>query len=434
MKSKALATFGAAVVLAGLALSEPVLARWFVDDTRFAGGPVRIGVWALDLLLLCGGLAIIASRGRELGSNLALAMASLVLVIPFGEALFRIGIASGSPTFRDPRLYAGWCDDDDQWKLRHRWIPASAQSLTRSGFIFDPDLGWVSERPQIAASVDLDLVAANDILVYGDSFVYGTGLASVEETVTLQLQQSLPTHRVVGYAVSAYGIDQIYLRFQESHGTHPDPIVVFGMMTLNLDRSLFRVRDAPKPYFSVENDLLELEGVPLTDDRDAWHAANPPSIRSYFMSFALRRLRTAKPGVPETEIPYRREEKKVLNQRIFEAFAEQVRSQRLRTVIVLFYPLWELEIDGWRESYLAELFDELELPLVDTKPLILADAEKNGLEPADYYFPPPNNHPNARANSLVAEAVAAELEARFSLEGEPARSPHHRRSPSETRE
>ncbi|MEM7587277.1 MAG: hypothetical protein AAF560_28075, partial [Acidobacteriota bacterium] len=219
-----------------------------------------------------------------------------------------------------------------------------------------------------------------------------------------QLQTLLGGPPVVNYAVSGYGFDQIYLRFRETYRAYDRPVILLGLMTLNLDRSILQVRDAPKPYFVLKDDQLKLAGVPLPSDADAWHRRHPPQIVSYLGAWMRRRIQLAMGPGAETEIPYRQAAKKRLNRRILEAAVEEARVQNLPLIVVLFYPHWELEMEGWRERFLKRELERLQVPYLDTKSLLVAALEDRSLE--ELYYPAPNNHPNETGNRLIAEALA----------------------------
>lgn len=338
---------------------------------------------------------ILPSPRRETAVRLALLVASLLVALLLGELAIRIGIAAGWERLRDPRLYAGWCDDEDQWKLRYRWRKETRDALAVTGFSHHPLFGWVGPE----RDVDEPLVAP--VLLYGDSYMSGVPPRPPEARIPSLVDRLLPSREVINFAAPGYGLDQVYLRFRESYRQYQSPVIVLGIMTLDLDRSLFAVRDAPKPYFELRDGELTLRGTPVPADQAAWHREHPPQLSSYLAAFLLRKLRTLG-HVYETEIPYRQPEKKALTRALLEAFADDVHRHHLPHLVVLFYPSWELGIDGWRREFLLQELERLHLHTLDTRPLFLAHGGADRL-----YAPAPNNHPNRRANRLVAERIAA---------------------------
>lgn len=338
------------------------------------------------------------SPWKSAGVNLALVAVGLVVAAALGEALLRLGIALDVGAARNPRLYAGICDDDDHWKLHYLW---RHRDLWDGPLVFDPHLGW---RMRGAPFVPCD-GCERPVVLYGDSFVHGVEPADHRERIPKLLDLALSGRRVIDYAVPGYGLDQIFLGCRKTHARYASPAIVFGITTLDLDRSIFTVRDAPKPYFELRDGALELRGLPLPRDSAAWYREHPPEIRSYLLAALIRWRRLAE-DVRETEISYRRAEKTAVNAAILEALAREVAAHHHPFVVVLLYPPWELGFDGWRERFLKERLERLSLPYVDTKPLLL---ERSGRPADELYYPPPNFHLNAEGNRIVARAIADHL-------------------------
>ncbi len=349
---------------------------------------------------------------KKTAANFALLAASVLIGILCAEVLLRIGINLGIGGLRDPRLYAGWCDDDDLWKLRYRWSE-KPEGLWNGLLVFDPDLGWTLGDDAAGACSDCE----SPVLLYGGSFMNGVAPTPRNQRIPKLLSRSLrrPPRRieggqrqgrpVVNYAVNGYGLDQIYLRFRETHRDYTKPTIVVGIMMLNLDRSVLSVRDAPKPYFRLAGGELELHGVPLPRDSAAWYRGHPPRIRSFLLAALVRQYRLGQAPI-ETEIPYRRAEKEAVTVAILEAMAREVETHDLSLFVVLVYPPWQLGYEGWREPLLKAHLQRLGVPYIDTKrPLLKASAEPA----AELYHPEPNFHPNAAGNRVIVREIAKRL-------------------------
>ena len=413
---------GGLFCLVGLILNEFFLSPLLSPTGSFQSLGVRLAIWTTNILLVGWGAATILFRKREFIMNLNLAMISLIIITPFiTEVFIRSAIALNVDFFRDPRLYAGWLDDDDQWKLRHLWSPDNG--LQEAGFVWHPTLGWAvgpsAENPLgvLAADPYTPDFEAKTVLFYGDSFVYGTQAVPVNKRIPQQLDDLLPDYQVYNYAVSGYGLDQIYLRFRETHTDFQKPFIIIGIMTLDLDRSILSVRDAPKPYFEIVDDDLVLRGAPLPENKEGWYEQHPPELRSYLAAWLFRRYVTVAGGFRESELLYKRTEKQIVNAKIIEAIVAEARSRDLPLLFVIFYPQWEFNYDGWREQFLKEQFARLEVPYIDTKALAqkavenqqAAESQQGAEESLDisvFYNPPPDSHPSELGNKVVAEAIA----------------------------
>jgi hypothetical protein len=213
----------------------------------------------------------------------------------------------------------------------------------------------------------------------------------------------LPDYQVYNYGVVGYGIDQIFLRFKKTHAAFEKPFIIVGLLTLDLDRSILTVYDAPKPYFIVEADELVLKGVPLPADTKAWYEQHPPHLNSYLLAFIVRQSRVVAGGLNLLEMPYKQDEKKFVNTKIIEVMVEEAQSRSLPILFVIFYSQWEFENEGWREAFLKDSFTRLEVPYLDTKEILRREGAERSLDISQFYY---YGHLNELGNRVVAEAIA----------------------------
>ena len=83
------------------------------------------------------------------------------------------------------------------------------------------------------------------------------------DKIPQQLQSLLPDKTVYNFGVAGYGLDQIYLRFKQSHDHFKKPVVIIGILTVDMDRCVMKNRSRPKPYFLIKENELVLSGVPV---------------------------------------------------------------------------------------------------------------------------------------------------------------------------
>jgi hypothetical protein len=250
------------------------------------------------------------------------------------------------------------------------------------------------------------------VLFLGDSFVAGV-VESNEHRIPQQLDRRLPDHPVYNLGVGGYGVDQTLLRFREKHPQFERPIVLFGLLTQDLDRSVLRVRTSAKPYFNLQDGELVLAGVPVPEDAHAWLAQADSGITSYVAANLMRRLRLMQ-GPTSSEIEYRREEKEEINRAILTAAAADAREAKLDFAFVVFHSEQNLLQEGWRDEFLSEVFAELNVPVFNTRPCLLGAALEMDL-PLKDFFNTGDSHPGHIGNRVMADGLAEFLADQFGL-------------------
>lgn len=314
----------------------------------------------------------------------------------------------GVPRLRQAWHYADGNFDDDFWKLA--FLFRAGQSAQRVGHI-DPELGWA---PESSPDNPLGLISdtpyrleniQRPILFYGDSFV--AGATPVHDRIPQVLDRMLPDRSVLNYGVGGYGIDQIYLRFSRTAGEFEKPLVLIGILTRDLDRSILAIRTGQKPYFDIEADTLVIRNTPILSTTSEYIDKNPPHIDSYFLRFVLFRLR---PLLPKTWfdrlLGYDQKHLKKLqvNRRLLAAFKDESEASGLQLYTVIFFSRHELEEQGEREQFLKSTLKELEIPHFDTKDLLLDYMARTGSSQQDLYYEE-NGHPNEKGNKVIAEGI-----------------------------
>ena len=100
------------------------------------------------------------------------------------------------------------------------------------------------------------------ILFIGDSYTFGE-CVSDSETIPYITQQLLPGSEVINMAVHGYGNDQQYLKLTTEGMKYSPDIVILGYNYIDPVRNHLYFRDYAKPYFVLQNDTLQLKGVPV---------------------------------------------------------------------------------------------------------------------------------------------------------------------------
>lgn len=231
----------------------------------------------------------------------------------------------------------------------------------------------------------------------------------------------MPAGVVADWAVSGYGIDQIYLRFRQAldgeYGSAPDEIVL-GVLQDDVDRVVERFRAGPKPYFELVGDRLELRGIPIEAPPEAWLKDNPVRIRSYLKAWLqtgyYNRNAWQRRGQTVYESECLRGTKEAIASRLLERLVHESREAGIEPLFVLFYGERALRVETWREAFLRDTLSRLGARIIDTKPLFLEAAEDVGIGLSDFFFPLPNGHPNIRGNDLVAREIYRRYRSEYS--------------------
>jgi len=398
--------FGSSYFLVGVLCNRWVLATLLSPDGVIENLFFNILIWVFDLAMVAWGIITIHYRNRNLIVNLNILILSVCVVSPiFGEMFIRTAIYLNVSSVKRPELYADQFADDDYWKLHHEWI--KTEGLPSAGSI-DPLLGWAPPKTRgNPLGIIADTPYAFDshtqaALFYGDSFVEGVTPPGTE--IPQQLDRMLAHCRVYNYGVGGYGVDQIYLRFKNSHPLFEKPGIIFGILTEDLYRSVLTIRTGPKPYFRIENATLLLQGVPVDSNPMEWLIRNPPQIKSYLLAFVVRKLRSLRGG----DIDYKRTEIERINALIIKEVVREARENDLPLLFVVFYARWELHTSDWREVFLKEQLARWSVPYVDTKEILLRAARSDSMNVSEYYYPV-NGHLNERGNRIIAENIAEHL-------------------------
>ena len=306
---------------------------------------------------------------------------------------------------RNPAYYAVYFQDEnedfyneDYWKLNF---------LFGKGFEINephPELGWAGyfNRETYKYWHEDSRGARSEVLLYGNSFSMCIDSVKCFEDFLNNDSLFSKNHFMYNYGVGGYGVDQISLLLNESVDNYSNPFVILGILTTDIDRSMLKIRDAPKPYFILKNDSLNLQGVPVTETNSSYISKHPPEIQSYILN-RLYNIVTRRLNIFEDEKKAYIESIKLLNAAILKQTFNQLKSKKINFLVVIFQP-GEHNPRDWRLSYLQELCLKSEVPFISNLEIINKDMGVNNRPPDDYYIPL-DGHPNSLANKLVAEEI-----------------------------
>jgi hypothetical protein len=350
-------------------------------------------------------------RSSEIFTGVVLFIVSTLIVMGICEALLRVALFSDTflmPQLRHSWRYADSSFEDASWKLE--FLFNAADKAQRVGHI-DPELGWAIEK-----NPDNPLGLVSDtpykvedierpVLFYGDSFV--AGASPVPDRIPQVMDRLLPERSVLNYGVGGYGVDQIYLRYAETVGGFRNPVVLVGILTSDLDRSILGMRTGQKPYFDIRGGQLIRQNLPILPTTQDYIDRYPPEIKSYFIRLVMFRLR---PWLPEGwfDLLYgfseKHQRKLDVNSMVLQALKKDASERGLPLGVVIFYSQGELSEEGWREVFLKETLQTIDIPYFDTKLYLSEYVKNNGMRLEDLYYSD-NGHPNELGNEVIAEGL-----------------------------
>ena len=397
---------GCGLIFSGIIINPWTLTQVLSVDEEIANlNKLLISVTGIGLII--SGLLTIGFYNKKYIKNCSLILFSFFIISPLaGELFIRTAIFMDVKAFKNPQLYADGLSSTF-FKLYLKWGHKHGISEGRiTEYVTDSKLGWT---PEITSKNPLGLCTTasykvqydqKSILFYGDSFVYGETKESGK--IPQQLDVLLPNIPVYNFGVEAYGVDQIYLRMKETSSRFSNPYILFGILLVDMNRCLLDFFYGAKPYFTVEDNHLKINGVPIEDEPYEWLKKNPPKIRSYLMHMMTKKLGFNKGKSKKVE-----EKIKEVNRLILKATVEEAKSNKQPILFVLFYRYKQLKVQVWEEKFIKEVLSEMGVPYLDTKSLFLKTSNGDYELMKKYYNE--HDHPSEIGNKIIANAIKVYL-------------------------
>lgn len=349
------------------------------------------------------------NRHRKKLYFIMLILISVITSLALVEIFLRIIVLhhfeiAGSWRFRDPAIYGDYFSDDDYWKLRHKlgdkYKPPEHPH---------PLLGWVGnfDSESYNHNDDEGIACRTPVLLYGDSFAQCATEICFQHLLNGD-EEFAKNYYLLNYGVSGYGVDQIKLLYDRSKILYKNSIVIISLLTEDLDRSILSFRAGQKPFYTLKNNSLVLNGVPINPDTEQFLKDNPITIRSY-----LWRYISSNRIMPDCLKKYLRgddeksEKKKLINKAIIQSMIDDLHNRKVPFFFIVFHANWPDPINGpdsWRDLYIRELLDINNVPYISTKEIILIDAKKTGNDISEYFLEG-GSHYNDYSNSLIATEI-----------------------------
>jgi hypothetical protein len=293
----------------------------------------------------------------------------------------------------------------------------------------DARLGWVpqpGEHPDNAWGTRVTITAAGTrsngappppgrpVVAVGDSFTFGDEVDDAD-TWPAQLERALGVP-VVNGGVFGYGLDQIALRAEELLAQGEASALVVSIVPNDVLRCEYAYRYAWKPWFTVKDGALVLEGVPVPGPDRAPPGEPLPRrwLRASFLADALyRRLDPEDWLLPDSLRVHRRGVE--VGALLMDRLAALAREHQ---VPLLFAVSWYPRAVPAAARPVMARARELGIELLDLEPTLRAALGPGGARAGDLYRihakpgqPVEIGHMTARGNAVVAGAIAERLRA-----------------------
>lgn len=345
----------------------------------------------------------------SLKSRILTSVGSLLFCFTIIEIFLRVAVAFDLGGLRTPEMFLNPLSQDIYWKTRLVWSDFAEAPLET----IDPEFGWLplaaADNPHALILADGQTIdyAEPAVLFYGDSYVHA--LTAPEDAIPQQMDALLDTP-VQNLGVLGFGVGQIYLRLRKTAPEFEQPILLFGILTFDLDRTVLNVRSGPKPrvYFDEAGEM-QVANTPFDQRVDEWIAEHPPRMWSYFGRFLIRNfqlIQAARAG-DAFGVEDRVEEKMRVNGQIMDHAATHAAENGWPMAFVIFYSRGEFDNDSWREPFLRDMCQQH--TCIDTKIALKQAVESSGRPVAAFYLDD-GLHLNPEGNRLVAEYIVSEME------------------------
>ena len=363
-------------------------------------------------------------------ANAILLVLSIIFALALGEGLLRLFIFSDTFSEQALKLLGRFIGDiyadDSRYRLQHR-LKLKGREDEPVFSSFHPLLGWtarpITEDNPLGITKDapyaLDSLYREQVMLFfGDSFTLG--LTDMNDKIPQLLDDKLSEMTVLNFGVAGYGLDQMYLYLKTVGDFFSDAHVMIGLFYNDIDRCVYKIREAPKPYFEVEAGELVLKGTPLPDHYGKWLEVYPLPRQSYFLTISMGLLRRQfkRRWASEhlfqfhpSETQRKREEKTIITRLLIEKIKKEIDLKGWKLTFVLFPYNIHLIKEGWYERYLHNILLTNNIDYIDMKKPLNKYMNNEMLQWYEVYSN--NNHPTEKENQLMSDFIADHLRQKY---------------------
>lgn len=341
-------------------------------------------------------------------ANTLIVLISTAAVLVLCELVFQKILFSDwekAEFLREPGAYATIYEDDheaiftDEYWLLYYLFDKQFKPPNNPHPIF----GWVGKFDRLSLiHNDKDKVKGRiPVLLFGDSFSYCVGAKCFEEILN-EDSAFASKYYLLNYGVGGYGIDQIYILANEVIPLYNRPVVLFGMLTRDMDRSILKFRTGQKPYFELDDNKLNLKGVPMEPKASYYVENHMPDITSYLYRYMRNSLNNYIPKNDPRTIKVLAN-MIALNEQIIIKAHDMLKSSGVDYRFLVFSPVYNSDTE-WREKVIRDLLEKEGAPSIFTKDIYQADSNYANV-PTSFYESPEHGHPTDYQNELICDEI-----------------------------
>lgn len=360
------------------------------------------------------------SKRKNRRQNLLMMLISTGFALFLGELVLRWMLFNGGDGFqnlRQPEYYAD-ISEDAYWKLYHEF-GGEYQPPEHP----HPLLGWVGyfDEDTYLHRDFKHLGKRRPVLLYGDSFAMCVDSVQCFEDILNADSAFTRDNYLLNYGVGGYGVGQAALLCKATAPKYDRPLVIFSMLTTDIDRTILSVRTGQKPYFDLENGELKLKGLPINPDPEAFFEENGPGITSYlYRRFTFSDLNVLPYRIRKrmTRKDYYIQKKQEVNEALLRQVTLELRGAEMDFVFMVFHfeddMMSPKSEDNWRDQFFKRVIvTDNQVPLIWTKGIIRDHRKAHPENNHDAYIIPGNGHPTTLYNRLISEEIKRYAQAEF---------------------
>lgn len=338
--------------------------------------------------------------------NFVLLTVTFVVMIAISEWGFRKIIFNNKGTFKELKDAGKYASPftDDYWKLNNKFDDKFTPPDTPH-----PVLGWRGyfDRTTYLHDDYKPEDKRKKVLIYGDSFIMCVDTVKCFQHILNNDSTFNQKYQLINYGVGGYGVDQIYMLCSLTVNMYDKAFLIFSIMPADMDRSILTFRIGQKPYYTVENNALKVNGLPITGSAKEWLSKHPISFNSYLW----QRFKYSTLNVFDN----RREQDEEFHQRILELNSKIIlqaddllKKQNTPYVFLVFDNMYNTDGE-WRIDFLKTFLSRNKIPFFVASDLVKQDQTFKSYN-FDNYIIKGNGHPTSHYNMLVCNEIKRRMD------------------------